>query len=67
MNGKYAYDMTCHIRALGNDKLTVGVAGHLSNGIWYPFAMLGQILWECDKPYDEIVEKIMRRTSVDMV
>ena len=67
MNGKYAYDMTCHIRDLGNEKLTVGVAGQLTNGIWYPFAMLGQILWECDKPYDEIVEKVMKRTSTEMV
>lgn len=67
INGKYAYEMTEKIAKCGNEKTSVGVAGNLANGIWFPAALLSQILWDCGKPYEEILEKTLRRRCVDMV
>ncbi len=67
LNGKFAYDMTRCIMNCGNKKTSIGVAGNLANGIWFPAALLSQILWECDKEYDEILVKTLRRRCVDMV
>lgn len=67
-NGKYAYDMTKLIEETGNGKNSVGIVGQLTNGIWFPAALLSQIMWECDKKsYEEILEKVLKRRSVELV
>lgn len=66
-NGEYAYKMAQHIFEHGNKKVTIGMAGQFAGGTWFPEALCAQILWECDKPYAEIFNKVSKRRSVDIV
>ena len=59
--------MAQHIFEYGNKVVTLGMAAQLAGGIWLPAALCAQILWECDKPYNEIFQKVTKRTSVDIV
>jgi len=65
--GEYAYKMARHIFEYGNQNVTVGMAGQFAGGIWFPEALCAQMLWECDKPYDEIFAKVSKRRSVEIV
>lgn len=66
-NGAYVHTMAKHIANSGNDGVTVGMAGQFAGGIWLPEALCAQILWECDAPYTEIFDKVVKRKSVDIV
>lgn len=66
-NGKLVYDMTRHIAAKKRDKVNVGMAGMFAGGIWFSEALCAQILWGCDRPYDELFDKVARRRCVRKV
>lgn len=59
--------LTNEIAEISGNNASVGLAGQLTGGIWFPPALIGQILWECDKPYDEIINKVLARRCIDMV
>lgn len=65
--GHYAYDMAKYIAKETDGKMTVGIAGQFAGGHWFSEALCAQILWECDKPYDEILDKVTKRRCVDFV
>ncbi len=65
--GEYAYQMARHIFEHGNQNVTVGMAGQFAGGIWFPEALCAQMLWECDKPYHEIFDKVSKRRIVEIV
>ena len=64
--GEYAHKMAKHIFEHGNKDVTVGMAGQFAGGIWFPESLCAQILWECDKPYAEIFDKVSKRRNIDM-
>ena len=65
-NGHYAYDMARHIYESGKP-VTLGMAGQFAGGIWLPEALCAEVFWSCDRPYEEIVGKVLRRRCVDIV
>lgn len=65
-NGKYAYDMAKRIHETGKP-VTLGMAAQFAGGIWLPEALCAEIFWSCDRPYEEILGKVLRRRSVDIV
>lgn len=65
-DGEYAYKMAKTVLKCSKTA-SIGVAGQLTNGIWFPVALLSQILWECDKPYTEVLTKVLNRRNIDMV
>ena len=65
-SGKYAYDVARRIYNNRSD-VTIGMAGQFAGGIWLPEALCAQILFECHKPYEEILAKVLKRRSVDIV
>ena len=65
--GRYAYEMAKHIYEHGNKETALGLAGQFAGGIWLPEALCAQILWECDRPYEEIFNKVTRRKSIEIV
>lgn len=67
MYGRYAYDMTRHIAAKTGGDTLLGIVGNFNGGMWFSYALCAQILWECDKPYNEIYEKVANRKSITMV
>lgn len=66
-NGLYAYKMTRHIYENCKGNFMVGMAGQLTGGMWFSEALCAQMLWECDKPYKEILDKVSKRASVRIV
>ena len=64
-HGHYAYETAARIAA-HSDRVTVGMAGQFAGAIWFPEALCAQILWECDKPYAEILDKVAKRRIVEM-
>lgn len=66
-NGEYTYKITKTIYSATGGNIYVGLAAQLAGGIWFPYALLSQILWECDKPYDEILTKVLNRRCIDIV
>lgn len=66
-NGKLAHIMANRILKNGGPGVTLGLAGQFAGGIWLPEALCAQILWDCGRPYEEIFDKVTRRTCVDIV
>ena len=66
-NGELVCRMTKHIYEESQTGVTVGMAGQFAGGIWLAEALCAQMLWECDKPYDEIFAKVTKRKCVDIV
>ncbi len=64
--GKYAYDFTKNIHKSGFDNINLNVAAQLSGGIWFPFALLSEILWSTDESYEEILSKVLKRKNIIM-
>jgi len=64
--GKYAYDFTKNIHLSGFDNINLNVAAQLSGGIWFPFALLSEILWNTDQSYEEILAKVLKRKNIIM-
>lgn len=65
LNGKYAYEMTKHISK--KDNVTIGMAGMFAGGIWFSESLCAQIMWECDREYEEIIAKVSKRRCIDKV
>ena len=66
-NGRYAYDMTKYIVAKERKDVTLGMAGQFAGGRWFSQALCAEIIYNCDRPYEEIFSKVSARHSVDMV
>lgn len=65
--GKYAYRLIKHVASLGRGDVALGMAGQFAGGIWLNEAVTAEMLWNCDKPYDEILERVSRRRCVESV
>ncbi len=66
-NGKAAYKMARYIYENTNHDASIGLTGQFAGSIWFPEALCAQILWECDKSYEEIFDKVSRRRCVDII
>lgn len=66
-NGIYVYNLTKHIYENNRKDITIGMAGQFAGGHWFPVAFCSQMLWSCDEPYEEIMEKVTKRRVVDLV
>ena len=64
-NGRYAYDMARHIYETGKP-VTLGMAGQFAGGIWLPEALCAEFFWSCDRSYEEIFAKVLRRRCIQM-
>ena len=65
-NGELVHRMIKHIYEQGNPNVTIGMAGQFAGGVWLPEALCAQMFWECDKPYNEILDKVAKRRCVDI-
>ncbi len=64
MYGNRAWDMTRHIVQKTGGDVLIGLAGNFNGGMWFSQALCAQLFWECDKPYDEVLEKVLNRKSL---
>ena len=64
--GEYAHEMTNKILELTGGNVNMNLAGTLSGGIWFPFAMTAQLFWDCTIPYKKMREMVLRRHCLEM-
>jgi len=64
--GKYAYEMTNKVLEMTDGDVNMNLAGTLTGGIWFPFALTAQLFWDCTIEYEELLEKVLKRQSVSM-
>ena len=65
-NGEYAYTVAKYIASCGNPDVAVGLAGQFAGAIWYPVALCAEMLWDCNRPYAELVNTVAKRRCVEM-
>lgn len=66
-NGHLAHQIARQILHNSPRPVNLGVAGQFAGGIFLPEALCAQILWDADKPYQEIFNKVTRRKCIDIV
>lgn len=66
-HGHRVLDLTRQICESGKGPITLGMAGQFAGGIWLPEAICAQILWDCNRSYQETVELVSHRRCVDIV
>lgn len=66
-NGHLAHRIARQILQNSDRPVALGLAGQFAGGIFLPEALGAQILWDADKPYDEILNKVTRRKNIDIV
>lgn len=64
--GKYAYDFTKKLHEFGSREINLNFAAQLSGKIWFPFSLLSEILWNTDRPYEEILASVIKRKNISL-
>lgn len=64
--GRYVYDFTKDLNKIGSEDIKFNVAAQLAGEIWFPFALLSEILWSTEEPYEKILERVLKRKNVAM-
>ncbi len=62
--GKYVYDFTKKLHETDCKNVNLNIAAQLADGVWFPFALLAEILWSTDDSYDEILNRMTKRKIV---
>lgn len=65
--GRAVYDMTRTVLAEGRGDVALGMAGQFAGGLWLNEAMCAEIFWDPTPPYEEIMERVSKRRSVEIV
>ncbi len=63
-NGDRAKEMLDFIKANKLDEVNICLAGTLDGGIYLPFALLGEMFYNCDGSYGDILRRTSRRTCI---
>ena len=63
-DGKYALELTKHIKDKTGGNVNMCMAGMFSGGIWFPTALLSQMYWNCDEDYITLRKKVLNRNWV---
>lgn len=66
-NGHLAHKVARQILENAENPVNLGLAGQFAGGIFLPEALGAQILWDADRPYEEIFNKVTRRKNIDIV
>lgn len=64
--GKYALEMTKRIYAHSGSSVNMCLAGNLPGAMWMPFALVGEMFWDCDGSFDDMLERVVKRSGVNM-
>ena len=62
--GTIAYDLTRMIRQTGGTAIEMNVAAQLNGPIHWPTAMTAELFWNSDRPFNEIIRRVMRKNFV---
>ena len=67
VRGRVAYDVVRHIQSARRTRPSaLNVAVNANGRVRFPLALMAEMFWSADDPYDAIVERVARRTWVGM-
>ena len=65
--GKVVNDLINYIHSLGNNNVALGMAGQFAGGIYLPYALCAELLYNNDDGFDAILRKVSKRRCVEFV
>ena len=65
--GKVVNDLISHINSLGNNSVALGMAGQFAGGIYLPFALCSEMLYNNDDGFEEILSRVSKRRCIEIV
>lgn len=65
--GKVVYDLIKYIQTLGNKNVALGMAGQFAGGIWLPYAVCSEMLYNSDDSFENILSKVSKRRCVELI
>ena len=65
--GKVVNDLISHINSLGNKSVALGMAGQFAGGIYLPFALCSEMLYNNDDGFEEILSRVSQRRCIEIV
>lgn len=65
-NGKYVWELTRQVVDITGGKVNLCIAGQLEGGIWFPFALCAQLMWDSSESYEEILDRVSKRQCITM-
>lgn len=63
-NGKYAYELTKHIKEKTGGNVNMCMAGMFTGGIWFPTALCAEMFWNCNDDYSTLRKKVLNRNWI---
>ena len=65
--GKVVNDLINYIYTLGNNNVALGMAGQFASGIYLPYALCAELLYNNDDGFDAILGRVSKRRCVEFV
>ena len=65
--GKYAWEFTRRIYEMVKGDIELNLAGTLEGGIWYPYALCAELMWNAQEDFDVIEKRVLNRPWVKLV
>ena len=65
--GKYAWEFTRRIYEMVKGDIEVNLAGTLEGGIWYPYALCAELMWNAEENFEVIEKRVLNRPWVKLV
>ncbi len=63
-NGKYAYELTKHIKEKTDGNVNMCMAGMFTGGIWFPTALCAEMFWNCNDDYSTLRKRVLNRNRI---
>ena len=65
-NGKYVWRLSRKIHELTGGKVNLNMAAAMDGGMWLPVALMAELMWNCEAPYEEIFDRVAKRPCITM-
>ncbi len=66
-SGRYAWNFSRRVYELTGGNVNLNIAGTLEGGIWYPYALCTELMWNSDEDFEVIEKRVSNRHCVKMV
>ena len=65
--GKVVYDLIKHVETLKNNNVALGMAGQFAGGIWLPYAVCAEMLYNSGDNFEELLSRVSKRRCVELI
>lgn len=65
--GKVVYDIINYVNSLDNNSVALGMAGQFAGGIWLPFSLCAEMIYNNDESFEDILSRVSKRRCIEFV